>query len=219
MDFNADAEYAIAARGVRKTYAATKKAPAKEALKGVDILVRRGSIFGLLGPNGAGKSTFINILAGLVNKSAGDVSVWGFDIDRNPRQARAALGIVPQEINMDVFFTPKEALEIQAGLYGVPKSQRRTMEILSALGLEDKASAYVRMLSGGMKRRLLVAKAMVHSPPILILDEPPPVSSSFPAPPLIVSRPRPPKRRSSPSSPFSTSAPLPPFKRSSPVPP
>jgi len=172
MDFNADAEYAIAARGVRKTYAATKKAPAKEALKGVDILVRRGSIFGLLGPNGAGKSTFINILAGLVNKSAGDVSVWGFDIDRNPRQARAALGIVPQEINMDVFFTPKEALEIQAGLYGVPKSQRRTMEILSALGLEDKASAYVRMLSGGMKRRLLVAKAMVHSPPILILDEP-----------------------------------------------
>jgi ABC-2 type transport system ATP-binding protein len=135
-------------------------------------MVRRGSIFGLLGPNGAGKSTFINILAGLVKKTAGEISVWGFDIDRNPRQARASLGIVPQEINMDVFFTPLEALEIQAGLYGVPKSKRRSMEVLNALGLSDKAGAYVRMLSGGMKRRLLVAKAMVHSPPILILDEP-----------------------------------------------
>jgi ABC-2 type transport system ATP-binding protein len=172
MDFNVNADYAIAARGVRKTYRATKKAPAKEALKGVDILVRRGTIFGLLGPNGAGKSTFINILAGLVKKTAGEISVWGFDIDRNPRQARASLGIVPQEINMDVFFTPLEALEIQAGLYGVPKSKRRSMEVLNALGLSDKAGAYVRMLSGGMKRRLLVAKAMVHSPPILILDEP-----------------------------------------------
>ncbi len=165
-------DYAIDARGVRKTYAATKKAPAKEALKGVDIKVRRGSIFGLLGPNGAGKSTFINILAGLVRKTAGHVSVWGFDIDKNARQARASLGVVPQEINMDVFFTPKEGLEIQAGLYGVPKDKRRTMEILRALGLDDKANAYVRQLSGGMKRRLLVAKAMVHSPPILILDEP-----------------------------------------------
>ena len=172
MDFNANADYAIAARGVRKTYKATKKAPAKEALKGVDILVRRGTIFGLLGPNGAGKSTFINILAGLVKKTAGEIAVWGFDIDRNPRQARASLGIVPQEINMEVFFTPLEALEIQAGLYGVPKSKRRSMEVLNALGLSDKAGAYVRMLSGGMKRRLLVAKAMVHSPPILILDEP-----------------------------------------------
>ena len=165
-------QYAILARDMRKTYAATKKAPAKEALKGVDISVRRGSIFGLLGPNGAGKSTFINILAGLVNKTAGSAEVWGFDLDRNPRQARAALGVVPQEINMDVFFTPREALEIQAGLYGVPKSLRRTMEILDVLGLSDKADAYVRNLSGGMKRRLLVAKAMVHSPPILILDEP-----------------------------------------------
>ncbi|MEM9496025.1 MAG: ABC transporter ATP-binding protein [Pseudomonadota bacterium] len=164
--------YAIEARGVRKTYAATKKAPAKEALKGVDLLVPQGSIFGLLGPNGAGKSTFINILAGLVRKSAGDISVWGFDIDRNARQARAALGIVPQEINVDVFFTPREALDIQAGLFGVPKRERRTMEILAALGLDDKANAYVRQLSGGMKRRLLVAKAMVHAPPVLILDEP-----------------------------------------------
>ena len=163
---------AICARNVRKTYAATKKAPAKEALKGIDLDVESGSIFGLLGPNGAGKSTFINILAGLVNKTEGSVNVWGFDLDQNPRQVRAALGIVPQEISMDVFFTPKEGLEIQAGLYGVPKAERRTDEILAALGLSDKANAYVRHLSGGMKRRLLVAKAMVHQPPILILDEP-----------------------------------------------
>ncbi|HBS31491.1 MAG TPA: multidrug ABC transporter ATP-binding protein [Parvularcula sp.] len=163
---------AISARGLQKTYAATRKTPAKEALKGVDLNIPAGSIFGLLGPNGAGKSTFINILAGLVRKSGGAVSVWGFDIDKNPRQARASIGVVPQEINMDVFFTPKEALEIQAGLYGVPPKRRRTMEILKALGLEDKANAYVRALSGGMKRRLLVAKAMVHAPPILVLDEP-----------------------------------------------
>ncbi|MGE0408218.1 MAG: ABC transporter ATP-binding protein [Amphiplicatus sp.] len=163
---------AISARALRKTYAGTKKSPAKEALKGIDLDIPRGSIFGLLGPNGAGKSTFINILAGLVNKTAGAASIWGFDIDKNPRQARASIGVVPQELNMDVFFTPKEALEIQAGLYGVPKRERRTMEILKVLGLEDKADAYVRMLSGGMKRRLLVAKAMVHSPPILVLDEP-----------------------------------------------
>ena len=163
---------AISARGLRKTYAATKKAPAKEALKGVDLDIPQGSIFGLLGPNGAGKSTFINILAGLVRKTAGTASIWGFDIDRQPRDARASIGVVPQEINMDVFFTPKETLEIQAGLFGVRRKDRRTLEILTALGLADKADAYVRMLSGGMKRRLLVAKAMVHAPPILILDEP-----------------------------------------------
>ena len=163
---------AISVKGLKKTYAATRKSPAKEALKGVDLDVPTGSIFGLLGPNGAGKSTIINILAGLVRKTSGSVSVWGFDIDRNPRQARASIGVVPQETNMDVFFTPKEALDIQAGLYGVPKGERRTMEILRALGLEEKADAYVRMLSGGMKRRLLVAKAMVHAPPVLILDEP-----------------------------------------------
>ncbi|MBI1391552.1 MAG: ATP-binding cassette domain-containing protein [Alphaproteobacteria bacterium] len=167
-----DRDIAIAARRLTKTYAATKKAPAKEALKGIDLDIKAGSIFGLLGPNGAGKSTFINILAGLVNKSDGEVTVWGFDIDRNPRQARASIGVVPQEITTDVFFTPKESLEITAGLYGVPKGSRRTMEILGALGLTDKADAYVRQLSGGMKRRLLVAKAMVHAPPILILDEP-----------------------------------------------
>lgn len=163
---------AIVARGVRKVYAGNKKQPPKEALKGIDLEIPRGSVFGLLGPNGAGKSTLINILAGLVVKSAGTASIWGFDIDQNPRQARASLGVVPQEISTDVFFTPKEGLEIQAGLYGVPKHKRRTMEILSSLGLADKADAYVRMLSGGMKRRLLVAKAMVHDPPVLILDEP-----------------------------------------------
>ena len=163
---------AIRARQVHKIYAATGKAPSKEALKQIDLEVPRGSIFGLLGPNGAGKSTFINILAGLVVKTAGEVEVWGFDIDKNPRQARASIGVVPQELSVDVFFTPIEALEIQAGLYGVPKAKRRTMEILKALGLEDKAKSYSRTLSGGMKRRLLVAKAMVHAPPILVLDEP-----------------------------------------------
>ncbi|NHK28249.1 ABC transporter ATP-binding protein [Parvularcula flava] len=167
-----NSDWAIEVRGLKKTYAGTKKSPPKEALKGVDLLVPRGSIFGLLGPNGAGKSTLINILAGLVNKTEGTASIWGFDIDKNPRMARASIGVVPQEISADVFFTPLEGLEIQAGLYGVPKAERRSMEILKRLGLEDKADAYVRMLSGGMKRRLLVAKAMVHSPPVLILDEP-----------------------------------------------
>ena len=172
VDSPAYADCAIVAKNLRKTYAATKKAPAKKALKGINLEIERGSIFGLLGPNGAGKSTFINILSGLVNKTEGSATVWGFDLDRNPRQVRASMGVVPQEITTDVFFTPQEALEIQAGLFGVPKAERRTMEILRALGLEDKADAYVRQLSGGMKRRLLVAKAMVHNPPILILDEP-----------------------------------------------
>ena len=171
MSDNAN-DLAIDARGLKKIYAGTKKTPPKEALKGVDLAIRRGAIFGLLGPNGAGKSTFINILSGLVNKTEGEVRVWGFDIDKNPRQARAAIGVVPQEINADVFFTPLETLDIQAGLYGVPKAERDPMALLKALGLDDKADAYVRALSGGMKRRLLVAKAMVHRPPILILDEP-----------------------------------------------
>ncbi len=163
---------AIEAYGLTKVYPATKTMPAKTALDGVDLVVPRGSIFGLLGPNGAGKSTFINILAGLCMKSGGDVSIWGHDIDKSPRTARAAIGVVPQEIVADVFFTPREALEVQAGLYGVPASERYTDQLLAALGLTDKASAYVRQLSGGMKRRLMVAKAMVHRPPVLILDEP-----------------------------------------------
>jgi ABC-2 type transport system ATP-binding protein len=157
---------------VTKTYAASKRMAAKQALKGIDLAIPRGSIFGLLGPNGAGKSTFINILAGLVNKTSGSVKIWGIDADVNPRESRAALGVVPQEINMDPFFTPRETLDLMAGFYGVPKAERRGDEILEALGLGDKKNAYVRQLSGGMKRRLMVAKAMVHSPPILILDEP-----------------------------------------------
>lgn len=158
---------AIIIDSVRKTYAG-----GKEALKGVSFDVPRGEIFGLLGPNGAGKSTLINILAGLVNKTGGRANIWGFDIDEHPRNAKAAIGIVPQEILFDPFFTPFEALELQAGLYGVPKAKRRSMELLKAVHLDDKANAYARTLSGGMKRRLLVAKAMVHSPPILVLDEP-----------------------------------------------
>ncbi|MEA3018270.1 MAG: type transport system ATP-binding protein [Sphingomonadales bacterium] len=160
-------ESAISIRDLEKTYQGGKR-----ALDGVSIEVPRGQIFGLLGPNGAGKSTLINILAGLVNKTGGSAEIWGFDIDRHPRNAKASIGIVPQEILFDPFFTPAETLEIQAGLYGVPKARRRTAELLRAVRLEDKADAYARTLSGGMKRRLLVAKAMVHSPPILVLDEP-----------------------------------------------
>lgn len=163
---------AIEVRGLEKTYAGNRKSPAKTALHGVDLVVPRGAMFGLLGPNGAGKSTLINILAGVVKKSGGTVAIWGRDIDERPRDARAALGVVPQEIVADVFFTPREALEVQAGFYGVPADERRSDELLAALGLSDKAHAYVRALSGGMKRRLMVAKALVHNPPILILDEP-----------------------------------------------
>ena len=158
---------AIEIADLQKTYAG-----GKQALSGVTFDVPRGSIFGLLGPNGAGKSTLINILSGMVMKTGGTARVWGFDIDEHPRNAKASIGIVPQEILFDPFFTPFEALELQAGLYGVPKSRRRSMELLRAVHLEDKANAYARTLSGGMKRRLLVAKAMVHSPPVLVLDEP-----------------------------------------------
>ena len=162
-----EATAAISIRDLQKTYAGGKR-----ALEGVTLDVPRGQIFGLLGPNGAGKSTLINILAGLVTKSGGRASIWGFDIDEHPRNAKRSIGVVPQEILFDPFFTPREALELQAGLYGVPKAERKTMELLRAVHLEDKAEAYSRTLSGGMKRRLLVAKAMVHSPPILVLDEP-----------------------------------------------
>ncbi|RPG99170.1 MAG: ABC transporter ATP-binding protein [Candidatus Pelagibacter sp. TMED118] len=143
-----------------------------EALKDLNLEVKQGEIFGLLGPNGAGKSTFINILAGLVIKSSGSVNVWGFDIDVNPRQVRASIGIVPQEVNLDPFFSPKKLLELQAGMYGVKKKDRITDTILSMVSLNNQAKSYSRGLSGGMKRRLMIAKALVHQPPIIILDEP-----------------------------------------------
>ncbi|KAE9632307.1 ABC transporter ATP-binding protein [Parasedimentitalea maritima] len=163
---------AIRLTGLSKTYRGKRGQPEKHALKNVDLTVPRGSVFGLLGPNGAGKSTMINILAGLVLKTAGKVDIWGFDQDTNPRQSRAAIGVMPQELNLDPFFTPRGALEVQAGLYGVPKSERRSDEILAMIGLEDKAEAYARTLSGGMQRRLLLGKALVHRPNILVLDEP-----------------------------------------------
>ena len=158
---------AIAIHDLCKTYAG-----GKQALDAISFDVPRGQIFGLLGPNGAGKSTLINILAGLVNKTSGSASIWGFDIDAHPRNAKASIGIVNQEILFDPFFTPRETLDIQAGLYGVTKANRRSLDLLRAVHLEDKADAYARTLSGGMKRRLMVAKAMVHSPPVLVLDEP-----------------------------------------------
>ena len=160
-------EAAISIHNLSKIYEGGKK-----ALDDVSFDVKRGEIFGLLGPNGAGKSTLINILSGMVNKSGGKATIWGFDIDQDHRNAKASIGIVPQEIMFDPFFTPSESLEVVAGLYGIKKADRRTMELLRAVHLEDKAHAYSRTLSGGMKRRLLVAKAMVHSPPILVLDEP-----------------------------------------------
>ncbi|MGB3313471.1 MAG: ABC transporter ATP-binding protein [Albidovulum sp.] len=165
-------EFAIEIENLRKTYRAGRGGAEKVALKGIDLKIPAGSIFGLLGPNGAGKSTLINILAGLVIKSSGKVRIWGFDQDVNPRQSRAAIGVMPQELNLDPFFSPRGALEVQAGLYGVPKAQRRSDEILEMVGLSDKADAYARTLSGGMRRRLLLAKALVHFPQILVLDEP-----------------------------------------------
>ena len=142
------------------------------ALKDLNLEVKEGEILGLLGPNGAGKSTFINILAGVTDKTSGEVIVWGFDLDKNPRQVRVSLGIVPQEINVDPFFTPKKLLDLQAGLFGVKKKDRITDTVLDLVALKDKSNSYTRNLSGGMKRRLLIAKALVHKPPIIILDEP-----------------------------------------------
>ncbi|MFD1882013.1 ABC transporter ATP-binding protein [Paracoccus pacificus] len=163
---------AIEIRDLRKIYAASGNQPPKEALKGINLDIPNGSIFGLLGPNGAGKSTIINILAGLVNKTSGHVKIWGFDQDVNPRQSRAAIGVMPQELNIDPFLPPRASLEVQAGLYGVPARERWTDEILALVGLTAQADSYARNLSGGMKRRLLLAKALVHRPQILVLDEP-----------------------------------------------
>lgn len=163
---------AIEIRNLTKIYAATKKSPQKLAVDGIDLDIPKGSMFALLGPNGAGKSTTINIMAGLVLKTSGQVSLNGYDIDTHPRSAKRSIGIVPQEVTFDPFFSPRRVMELQAGLYGVPKSERRTMEILDMMGLADKADSYSRSLSGGMRRRLMVAKAMVHNPDILVLDEP-----------------------------------------------
>ena len=163
---------AISIRNLVKRYAASGNAPPKLALDDVSFDVPQGQIFGLLGPNGAGKSTLINILAGLVMKTSGTAEIWGFDIDKDLRNAKRSIGIVPQEIVFDPFFTPFEVLENQAGLYGVPKHLRRSMELLGQVHLADKAGAYARTLSGGMKRRLLIAKALVHTPPVIVLDEP-----------------------------------------------
>ena len=162
---------AVSVNGLTKIYA-KNSINSVVALNELNLEVKEGEIFGLLGPNGAGKTTFINILSGTVIKTKGSVNVWGFDVDKNPRQVKASIGIVPQEVNLDAFFSPRKLLELQAGLYGVPKKNRITDTILKMVSLEKQAESYSRSLSGGMKRRLLIAKAMVHQPPILVLDEP-----------------------------------------------
>tara|TARA_B100001057_G_scaffold491498_1_gene581880 strand:- start:318 stop:1247 length:930 start_codon:yes stop_codon:yes gene_type:complete len=163
---------ALTVENLSKIFKNSKNQKENIALNNLSFKVDQGEIFGLLGPNGAGKTTFLNILGGLVVKTRGNINVWGFDIDKNPRQVKASIGIVPQEVNLDAFFTPEKLLELQAGLYGITKKDRITHLILKMVALENKAKAYSRSLSGGMKRRLLIAKAMVHQPPILILDEP-----------------------------------------------
>ena len=161
----------LSVKNLKKIYS-SKQAEDNLALNDLNLDVKEGEIFGLLGPNGAGKTTFINILAGTVVKTAGQVNVWGFDLDKNPRQVRASVGIVPQEVNLDPFFSPRKLLELQAGLYGIKEKDRITDTILKLVSLEKQANSYARSLSGGMKRRLLMAKALVHQPPIVILDEP-----------------------------------------------
>jgi len=164
---------ALSVKNLTKIYSKNEKADiSSKALNNLNFEVRQGEVFGLLGPNGAGKTTFLSILAGTVTKTEGRINVWGFDLDLNPRQVRASIGIVPQEINLDAFFSPRKLLELQAGLYGVPNKDRITDIILKMVSLEKQADSYARSLSGGMKRRLLIAKAMVHQPPILVLDEP-----------------------------------------------
>ena len=163
---------ALTVENLTKVYLDSKTKKENKALSNLSFEVKQGEVFGLLGPNGAGKTTFLSILGGTVTKTSGKVNVWGFNLDKNPRQVKASIGIVPQEVNLDAFFSPHKLLELQAGLYGITKKDRITDLILKMVALEDKANAYSRSLSGGMKRRLLIAKAMVHQPPILILDEP-----------------------------------------------
>ena len=166
-----DKKNALKVEKLTKIYS-TKSSNKILALNNLNLEVKVGEIFGLLGPNGAGKTTFLNILAGTVIKNSGNVNVWGYDLDKNPRQVRSSIGIVPQEVVLDPFFSPQKLLELQAGLYGIPPKKRITDTILKLVSLEKQAKAYARSLSGGMKRRLLIAKAMVHRPPILVLDEP-----------------------------------------------
>ncbi len=163
---------ALTVENLNKIYPNSKTKKETKAITNLNFEVKEGEVFGLLGPNGAGKTTFLSILGGTVTKTSGNINVWGFDLDKNPRQVKASLGIVPQEVNLDAFFSPKQLLELQAGLYGISKKNRITDLILKLVALDGKANAYSRSLSGGMKRRLLIAKAMVHQPPILILDEP-----------------------------------------------
>ena len=165
-----DKKNVLSVKNLNKIY--SKKSKPINALNNLNLDVQEGEIFGLLGPNGAGKTTFINILAGTVIKTSGNVNVWNFDLDKNPRQVRASIGIVPQEVNLDPFFSPRKLLEFQAGLYGIKKENRITDAILKLVSLEKQADSYARSLSGGMKRRLLIAKSLVHQPPIIILDEP-----------------------------------------------
>ena len=166
-----DKKNVLSVKNLNKIYS-KKRGKAINAINNLNLDVQEGEIFGLLGPNGAGKTTFLSILAGTVIKTSGKVNVWGFDLDKNPRQVRASIGIVPQEVNLDAFFSPKKLLDLQAGLYGVKNSEKITETILNLVSLNKQADSYSRNLSGGMKRRLLIAKAMVHQPPILVLDEP-----------------------------------------------
>ena len=165
-------KYALELSGVSKIYCGSTKNKSQKALNNLSLKIPKGCIYGLLGPNGAGKSTLINIIAGLTNKTSGSVWIWGYNQDQKPEKSRSCLGVVPQELNLDPFLSPLEALEIQAGLFGIPRKKRQTLKILDKVGLDDVKNAYARSLSGGMRRRLLIAKALVHSPPILILDEP-----------------------------------------------
>ena len=166
-----DKKNVLIVENLKKNYKKNSSQTVK-AIENLNLEVKQGEIFGLLGPNGAGKSTFINILAGTVLKTSGQINVWGFDIDKNPRQVRASIGIVPQEVNLDPFFSPRKLLELQAGMYGVKKKDRITDTILKIVSLDNQSNSYARGLSGGMKRRLMIAKALVHQPPIVILDEP-----------------------------------------------
>ena len=166
-----DKKNVLTVKNLKKNYKKNSSQTVK-AIENLNLEVKQGEIFGLLGPNGAGKSTFINILAGTVLKTSGQINVWGFDIDKNPRQVRASIGIVPQEVNLDPFFSPRKLLELQAGMYGVKKKDRITDTILKIVSLDNQSNSYARGLSGGMKRRLMIAKALVHQPPIVILDEP-----------------------------------------------